>query len=248
MMQSSRADLHIHTCLSPCGELEMTPPAIAKTAAEWGLDIIGVCDHNAAANVPAAVQAAATRSVVVIPGLEITTREEVHVLGLFETPEVALDMERLVHRHLEGENDAEVFGPQVIVDEQGEPVGLCPHLLIGATDLSIGAVVEAIHEHGGCALAAHVDRERFSIVAQLGFVPPDLDLDGLEHSPRTDRAEACSQFGGEGRWELVCGSDAHRLHEIGLGSTWLVLDAPTAGEIRRALRHEGGRGVAQWRN
>lgn len=247
-MQSYRADLHIHTCLSPCGEPEMTPPAIAETAAERGLDIIGICDHNAAANVPAVMQAAATRSVVVIPGLEITTREEVHVLGLFGSAEVALDMERYVQTHLEGENDAEVFGPQVIVDEEGEPVGLCPHLLIGATDLPIGAVVEAIHRRGGCALAAHVDRERFSVVGQLGFVPPDLDLDGLEHSPRTDRAEACSRFGGEGRWEMVCGSDAHRLNEIGLGSTWLALDSPTTGEICRALRHENGRGVVQWRN
>lgn len=246
-MQIYSADLHIHTCLSPCGELEMAPHAIVHTAAARGLDIIGICDHNAAANVPAALRAAASQPVTVIPGLEITTREEVHVLGLFGTPEAALDMEEFVQSHLEGENDAEIFGPQVIMDETGTPLRLCTHRLIGATDLSIAEVVEAIHQRGGCAIAAHVDRERFGVIGQLGFVPPDLDLDGMEHSPRTSRAEASSCYGAGGRWELICNSDAHRLADIGAGSTLLRLESPTTVEIRLALRREGGRGVADER-
>jgi hypothetical protein len=253
MMQRYRADLHIHTCLSPCGELEMTPRAIVETAVTRGLDIIGICDHNAAANTPAVMKAAAawhqTRPthtdgrVTVIPGLEVTSREEVHVLGLFETLEAALNMEAFVLSHLEGENNPEFFGQQVIVDEHGEPIGLCPNLLIGATDLSIGVVVEAIHWRGGCAIASHVDRERFSLLGQLGFVPPGLDLDGLEHSSRIGRAEAKERFGGQGQWEMVCNSDAHRLGEIGAGWTVFTLQAPTVGEIRRALRRDGGRAV-----
>jgi PHP family Zn ribbon phosphoesterase len=243
MMQTYHADLHVHTCLSPCADLEMAPHAILDTAVERGLDIVGICDHNAAANVPAAVRAAKSRPVTVIPGLEITTREEVHLLGLFETVEAALDMETFVQDHLEGENDPEVFGPQVVVDEEGEPVELCPHLLIGATDLSVEEVVEAIHGRGGCAIAAHVDRERFSLLGQLGFIPPKLDLDGLEHSPLTSQADARERFGDNGRWEVVCDSDAHRLSEIGTGSTVLTLGAPTASEIRRALRRQEGRAV-----
>jgi PHP family Zn ribbon phosphoesterase len=240
-----RADLHIHTCLSPCGEQEMTPRAIVLGAAERGLDIIGICDHNAAGNTPAAIRAAASSSVTVIPGIEVTTREEVHVIGLFETVEDALDMQELVQAHLEGENDVEAFGPQDLVDETDRRVGECSHLLIGATDLGLRQVVDAIHARRGCAIAAHVDRERFGLIGQLGFIPPDLDLDGLEHSTRVGRAEAVERFADSGRWSLVCSSDAHRLEEIGAGTSLLAIETPTAGEIRLALRREGGRAVVE---
>ncbi len=243
MIRNHRADLHVHTCLSPCADLAMTPRTITAIAAERGLDIVGICDHNAAQNAPAVMRAAADGPVTVIPGIEVTTREEVHILGLFETAEAALDMQSFVQAHLEGENDDEVFGPQVISDENDEVVALCPHLLIGATDLSLATVVEAIHERGGCAIAAHVDRERFSLVGQLGFVPPDLDVDGLEHSTRTSHDEAVGQFGANGRWEMVCNSDAHRTDEIGAGATVFALEAPTVGEIRQALRRQNGRAV-----
>ncbi|MBN1477883.1 PHP domain-containing protein [Candidatus Sumerlaeota bacterium] len=240
-----RADLHIHTCLSPCGEREMTPRAIVLGAAERGIDIIGICDHNAAGNAPAAIRAAATSPVTVIAGIEVTTREEVHVVGLFETAEDALDMQVFVQSHLDGENDAEIFGPQELVDETDQRVGECKELLIGATDLSLRDVVDAIHARGGCAIAAHVDRERFGLIGQLGFIPPDLDLDGLEHSTRVGRAEAVARFGDNGRWSLVCSSDAHRLEEIGTGTSLLSIETPTAGEIRLALRREGGRAVVE---
>ncbi len=242
-MRTYRADLHIHTCLSPCAELEMTPLAIVQVATELGLDMIGICDHNAAANVPATVRAAGSKPLTVISGMEVTTREEVHVLALFAAPEAALDLEAYVQGRLSGENDPELFGEQVVVDEHNEPLELCPKLLIGATSLSVEQVVEAIHARGGCAIAAHVDRERFGIVGQLGFIPPRLPLDGLEHSRKTARSEACERFSDGGRWEMLCSSDAHRLGEIGMGSTFIRLESPTLDELRMALRREGGRTV-----
>ncbi len=242
-MRTYRADLHIHTCLSPCGELEMTPRAIVDAAERIQLDIIGVCDHNATANSAAVAAAARERALTVVAGLEVTSREEVHVLGLFDRPAAALDMQTYVQAHLAGENDADEFGPQVVVDEHDEPVELCPHLLIGATDLSLTEVVEAIHARDGCAIAAHVDRERFGVIGQLGFVPPALPLDGLEHSPRVSRVAAQERFAERGRWELTCGSDAHRLSEIGRGSTEFELDRPAVREIQMALHRTGGRRV-----
>lgn len=245
MMQPYKADLHIHTCLSPCADLDMLPQDILQAAARQGLDVIGICDHNAAANVPAVLQAAGDSPVRVIPGMEITTREEVHILGLFQSSAAVLDIEQFVQTHLQGQNDAEIFGHQLVVDAEGTPLELCSHLLIGATDLSLTAVVDAIHERSGCAIAAHVDRQRFSLVGQLGFVPPNLALDGLEHSPRIGRQEACRQFGACGRWEFICNSDAHRLSEVGAGSSMLHLESPTADELRRALCRQDGRSVLQ---
>lgn len=251
-MAMYRADLHIHTCLSPCGELEMVPPAIVAAAAACGLDLIGICDHNAAANGPPTMQAAgdSDHPVTVIPGMEITSREEVHVLGLFDFAEDALDMEEFVLSHLEGENDDERFGPQVLADDRGELIGLCRNLLVGATDLRLSEVVSAVHRRNGCVIAAHVDRERFGVIGQLGFVPPSLELDGLEHSPRVSTEAARAAVPNGDHWGWICGSDAHRLVEIGAGWTELDLEAPTAGQIRAAL-HRRGRGACEqavWRS
>lgn len=237
-MRGYRADLHIHTCLSPCAELEMMPSAIVEAAARKHLDLIGICDHNAAANTPAAVRAAEGSRVAVVPGMEITTREEVHVVALFDDCEAALKMQDLVLDHLPGENDAEFFGQQVVLDEAERPIGFCPNLLIGATTLGISDVIDAIHAFGGCAIAAHVDRDRFSIISQLGFLPPHIGLDGLEYTHRIGLNAARERFGDGGRWEFVCSSDAHRLTEIGQGCCRVRGPHATASGVRAALRRQ----------
>jgi PHP family Zn ribbon phosphoesterase len=223
----------------------MKPHAIVARAVERGLDVIGICDHNAAGNAGAVLRAAAGSRLTVIPGLEITTREEVHILGLFESVADALKMQDFVWSHLPGKNDPAAFGSQLLVNGSDAVAGECDRLLAGATDLSLGAVLGAIHGHGGCAIAAHVDRERFGIVGQLGFVPPALAIDGLEHTTRIERAEARARFADHGRWELICCSDAHRLDEIGAGSTVMTLKNPTAADIQRALHGENGRRVVE---
>jgi hypothetical protein len=235
-MKELRADLHIHTCLSPCAEQEMVPTAIVRRARELGLDMIAICDHNSAENVAAVAAAAKRESIAVIPGIEITSREEVHLLGLFETEKELLGMQSVVDEHLSGENDPEAFGPQTIVDQWDRRVGVNRKLLIGATDLSLEEVVEAIHGFGGLAIASHVDRPSFGLVGHLGFVPEGLRLDALEISPHAPIK----------KWDdfpVITSSDAHRLKDIGQSFTSFFAEEGSVEEIGKALRREDGRKV-----
>ncbi len=244
MLRPLRADLHIHTCLSPCSDLEMSPWAIVEQAAEMGLNIIGICDHNSAENVGAAKKAAERRGITVFPGIEVSSREEVHVLLLFDDVESALSLQETVYLNLgPGENDEEVFGPQVVVDEHDEVMGFNGRLLIGATSLSLQEVVDLGRFLGGLLIASHVDREAFSLLGQLGFVPPGLPLDALEVSPAIPLHEGRARLPQCEGYPLVTSSDAHELRDIGKSSTVFLVEEATTREIKRALLAEDGREV-----
>lgn len=236
-----KADLHIHTCLSPCAEPEMVPTMIVAAARVRGLDIIGICDHNSAENVAAVKACAREEDLLVLGGMEITSAEEVHVLGYFEDDGALNDAQDAVYDELEGENDEAAFGPQWIVDEHDVVVESNARLLIGATRLSIDDVVKLIHRLGGLAVASHIDREAFSLFGQLGFIPPELALDALELSPGHTVA-ARSGFDRLGL-PLICNSDAHVLADIGRAYTTFTVQSPTFAEIAMALRGEKGRCV-----
>lgn len=238
-----RADLHIHTCLSPCGDLEMLPRGIVEGARARGIDMIGVCDHNSAENLEAVLRAAEGAPLRVLPGVEVTTREEVHILGIFEDAREAEDLQELVYAHLGGENDENFFGEQVVVDERGEVLRLNKRLLIGATTLSVDQVVGAIVARGGMAVASHVDRPSFSIVSQLGMVPEGMPFDALELSPNLSPDDARERFPDCRRYPLLRSSDAHFLRDIGRATTLFGIQEPTLSEVRKALRGEAGRWV-----
>ncbi|MGB7296626.1 MAG: PHP domain-containing protein [Candidatus Aminicenantales bacterium] len=241
MLKAYRADLHIHTCLSPCAELEMSPRGIVRTAREREIQILGICDHNSAENVPAIRDAARPYRISILAGMEIASQEEVHVLGLFDSLDSALAIQEIVYAHLPGENDEEAFGIQAVVNEEGEILRFNEKLLIGATTLTLAKVVEIIHDHGGLAIAAHVDREGFSIIGQLGFIPGNLPLDALEVSPAITLEAAREKY--SPRFPLTTASDAHRLDEIGRVSTSFWIAAGTVAEIRKALVQEDGRKI-----
>ena len=241
MLKAFRADLHIHTCLSPCGELEMSPLGIARKASEKNIDILGICDHNSAENVPALREAAEPFRINVLAGMEITSQEEVHILGLFDSLEAAFDVQAVVYDHLPGENDEEAFGLQVVVNAEGEVLRFNPKLLIGASTLTLERIVELIHSFDGLAIASHIDREGFSLIGQLGFVPRNISIDALEVSPRTPLEEARKKF--NFGFPLTTSSDAHRLEEIGQATTSFLLEAGTAAEIRLALQKGKGRKI-----
>ncbi len=243
MLTTFRADLHVHTCLSPCGDEEMRPVAIVRQAKEKRLDVIGICDHNSTGNVAAVRRAGARQGVAVIGGIEVTSEEEVHMLGLFGDQESLCAMQRLVDENLHGENNPELFGPQQLCDECDSIVGLDSRLLIGATSLSVEEVVENIHRFGGLAIASHVDRESFSILSQLGFVPEQLPVDALEVSPLRSPAEALHRFPQIKGYPLLRFSDAHRLEELGSISTIFAAASPCVDELRKAILGEGGRKV-----
>jgi hypothetical protein len=176
----------------------------------------------------------------VIPGIEITTREEVHILGLFKTEQDLSRIQSLVDENLSGENDPDAFGPQVVVDEWDEPIALNDKLLIGATTLKIGEVVDAIHEFGGLAIAAHIDREGFGLIGQLGLIPRGLKLDALEVSPRVSHREWSETWSD---FPVVTSSDAHHLADIGKSATTFLVEEATFEEIEKALAGRDGRKV-----
>jgi PHP family Zn ribbon phosphoesterase len=238
-----KADLHIHTCLSPCSEWDMSPRKIVKKSIEKNLDIIAICDHNSAENVRAAKRSGEAQGLTVLPGMEICSREEVHMLALFDDVEHALTMQEYVYAHLVGENRPEVFGYQVIANENDEVLGEVSRLLIGATELSMHDIVIKIHDLGGICIASHVDRPAFGIINQLGFIPPDLLLDGVEVSFRVPFKEARKKFPGIMNLPCISSSDAHFPDDIGKTKTVFVLSEPTLEEIRLALKGKNGRRI-----
>lgn len=235
-------DLHIHSCLSPCGTLDMTPIKIINEACEKGLRMLAITDHNSAENTPAVTKAGFSKGVFVIPGIEITTNEEVHILGLFPEVELALSMQEIVYRSLQpGENNEEFFGVQVVANEYDEVERINKRLLLGATSIPLGKVVDAIHERQGLAIAAHIDRESFSIIGQLGFIPQGLKLDALEVSRHLPMDKAKKRFSEYEAFPFVTSSDAHTLEEVGANPTWFNVAAPNFEELRLALQGEEGR-------
>ena len=236
-------DTHIHTCLSPCAELDMHPAALVDAAVRAGLDSIAVCDHNSAENAAAVQRAGTSAGLAVIPGMEITSAEEVHVLGLLPDLEAAMALQSKVYRSLPGHNDENIFGIQVIANEFAEVLGFNDHLLSGATTLNLDQVVAAIHDVDGLAVASHVDREGFGIIGQLGFIPPNLPLDAIEVSQRTPLPLARASFAPNGEHSILCASDAHEPKDVARAATFVLMEAATLAELRRALTREQGRTI-----
>lgn len=243
MLKKFRADLHMHSCLSPCSDWAMSPKKIIQKSREVGLDLIALCDHNSAENAGAAMREGNKQGLPVLPGLEICSREEVHILALFEALDPALEMQAYVYANLPGENNSEVFGFQVIANEEDEVMGENPRLLIGATRLGLHDIVEKTHVLGGISIASHVDRPAYGIINQLGFIPEDLNLDGLEVSSRIKLAEAAQTIPGIGNYSCVTASDAHYPNDIGKAFTVFQLAGPTLAEIRLALAKKDGRRI-----
>ena len=237
------ADLHLHTVLSPCAEVEMIPPLIVRRAQELGLELIAVTDHNAALNVAAMIEAAAGTGLTVLPGMEVQSREEVHLTTLFDTVYQVLAWQDRIWAALpDRENDEAFFGAQFVVDATGEYRCTEKRMLSMSVTLSVEEVVSGVRALGGIVLPAHVDRPTTSLISNLGFVPPGLAVAGLELSRRADPAEVMQrlpQIAGYGH--LVSG-DAHRLEEI-TARTMLKVAAPTVDEIALALAGQAGRRV-----
>ena len=243
MLKKIKADLHIHTCLSPCGDMSMMPTVIVEKAKLKGLDVIGICDHNSSENVAAVKNAGEKYNLKVLGGMEVTSKEEVHILALFDEDKKLSELQEIVYENLKGKNDEELFGYQLVVDEQDEIIDLNKKLLIGATDMTVDRIVELIHSLNGLAIASHVDRERFSLIGQLGFVPEGLDLDGLELSPRYMSEKKKLDFPMAAGFPLVTFSDAHLPDDIGETSTFFLLDDITVKELKKALKNKDGRSI-----
>lgn len=245
MIKEFRCDLHIHTCLSQCADLKMHPAAIVKRAISEKLDIIAICDHNSSENVQYVIKAAEGKPLTVLPGMEIASSEEVHVLALFDKLDKLSKLQEIVYRFLHGTNDEDIFGIQAIVNESGEVEGFNKKLLIGATEITLNKVVEEIHATGGLAIAAHIDRESFGVIGQLGFIPADIKFDALEISSRTGLEMARKKYPELSGYPFIESSDAHFIRDMGKGFTKIYLEEITINELKMAFEKRGGRYVQE---
>lgn len=226
-----RIDFHIHSCLSPCASLEMSPYAIVARAQEVGLDCIAVSDHCCAENLPAFHEACREAGMPCLYGIEVTTSEEVHVLSLFDELQPALDFGRMIYASLQDfPNDPERFGDQPIVTVDGDIIDFVDKLLIGATDISFFDLVPMTLKAGALCIPAHIDRAYFGALPQLGFLP-DLPYSAVEVIARTVPAEA-------GNWPVIRFSDSHELDQIGFRFTEISASDFSVPVLREAFSEQ----------
>jgi hypothetical protein len=240
-MNTYRAELHVHTVLSPCAEVEMIPPLIVQEALERGIRLIAITDHNATGNVRAVIEAARGTDLTVLPGMELQTREEVHLLCLFDTLEQAEAWQKVVDTHLpDRSNRPDFFGEQFIVDASGDFIRREERLLAVSAELELDSAARQVHALGGLAIPAHVDRKAYGLIANLGLVSPGFEA--LEISKHLKPAEASQRFPQIGGYPLIQNGDVHRLEEF-LGVCQFQIEAPTLAEIRLALKGTLGRSL-----
>jgi len=225
-----KCDLHIHSCLSPCGSLDMSPSEIVRLAAVKKLDVIAIADHNSALNAPALEALCRSRNITPLFAIEATSSEEFHSLCLFPDSDRAVQFGRDLYRSLLSRpNIPEKFGDQVYVDENDEILGeLDKYLTGGALPFSSDQLLKQVHDLGGLFIPAHIDRAAFSISSQLGFIPPD-PYDALEvttYPPTLDT----------GTIPLICSSDAHYPEDIGKRFFYLQAESRNPEDILKAIK------------
>lgn len=229
-------DLHIHSCLSPCGDDDMTPANLVGMAAVKGLDVIALTDHNTCKNCPAAMYHGTAYGITVIPGMELTTEEEIHVVCLFPTLEDALAFDELVSKKLMPiPNREDIFGKQQIMNEKDEITGTVENLLITAVSITFDEAFSLVSAYHGTAYPAHVDKTSTSLISNLGFVPPESTFSCAEfhnfanlHRIRQDHPyfESCN---------VICCSDAHYLWDISEPRYQLYVKSRSIPDILEAL-------------
>lgn len=209
------ADLHIHSTLSPCADKDMTPNNIVNMALLKGLDVISVTDHNSAKNLPAICQIAREKDIIVIPGLEVSTKEEIHVLCYFKCLKEALNFGEILYKYIPDiKNNKKYFGEQLIMDVEDKVVGEIEKLLISATSLSINELNNIVHEYKGIMVPAHIDKKAYSIISNLGFIPNDLNINTIEISTKKDIIIVKKKFNFSEKLNIIQSSDAHFLGDI----------------------------------
>lgn len=243
-MKFLRADLHIHTILSPCGDLEMSPANIISEAARKELDIIGITDHNTTRQCNLISRLAEEKGIFVMQGAEVTTKEEVHCLTFFENNDTLRTFQEFLDENLpDFPNNPLIFGHQVQVDEDEIIIYEEKKLLVNAISKTIKEVEVFVHSLNGLFIPAHIDRRKNSIYSQLGFLPENMKADALEVSRATTPEQFSASHPEIIKYPLLRSSDAHYPEHIGTAFTVWHINEPTFTEIRLALRGINGRKV-----
>lgn len=243
-MTEFRADLHIHTLLSPCADLEMTPASIVLRARETGLQIIGITDHNSTKNALLVKRLAEKDGIFVLTGAEVTTKEEVHCLAFFEFESQLTQFQQFLDKHITKiPNPQGHFGYQPVVDENENIVELIPNYLPAALKKGIGDVQKMVESLDGIFIPAHVDRPSNGLFSQLGFIPPGLKFDAMGISGWISEKDVRKHYVLEKEITLIRNSDAHYLQQIGEIYTSFYLNETGFFEIKCALNQKDGRFV-----
>lgn len=228
-------DLHIHSCLSPCGDNESTPDSILGMGELNGLNLMALTDHNSAKNCPAFFKAAKAHNIIPIAGMELTTAEDIHIVCLFPTLESALDFDKEISlRRILIKNKKEIFGEQLIVNEKDEVVGEEENLLINATTVSLEEVPDLVKKYEGICYPAHIDRESNGIIAVLGAFPKTPKFRSAELYDNTKTDEYVNLTGIR-KENIVVSSDAHYLWNIKEKNEYFDIEATLDDEIRKAV-------------
>lgn len=237
------AELHIHSALSPCAGDEMDPITIMLTAIKLGLKIIAITDHNSTANLPAFIHQAPDE-LLVLPGIEAQSKEEVHLICLFPDLERAMAFGEAIYERLPPvENNPAFFGEQTIFDLDGKKMGQEERLLLNSVDLSLEDLIKQMKELDGLSYPAHIDRPSFSLLSQLGFFPSGLHAKIFELSLRANLRDYQQNYPD---FTIIRSSDVHYLSDLQPGKTGFFLKRPCWEELLLAFSGVDGRRVVAY--
>jgi len=215
-------DLHIHSNLSPCGDKDMTPNNIVNMAYIKNLDLISVTDHNSCKNYPAIEKLCYEKNIELIPGIEINTKEEVHILCYFKSYSNCKKISDLIYQSLPKiKNKPEVFGQQLIYDEKDNIIGKEDILLTSASKYSINSILKLVKEHDGISIPSHVNRRANGIIGVLGFIPENLNFKYIEVNENINDS-LLKKF--KSKYKIIRNSDAHKLVDISERENYLEIE------------------------
>jgi len=245
-----KTDLHLHSVLSPCGDLEMSPKAVMKKASEMGIEIIAVTDHNSMANSCVYQRSAVQFGIHYIYGVEIQTAEEIHVIALFDNWEIARKFNKeLFNSLLPIKNDPEYFGDQIVIDDEENIVRIINKALLNSSIWTFETVLKKIEAYGGFGFPAHVDAYTNSVISQLGFIPQNSKIIAVGITAHCDVEGLLKKYPYLKDYALIRNSDAHYLADIGSGTTDFYLEEPSLSEIILACKNEKKRKIKyNWRS
>lgn len=225
-------DLHMHSCLSPCAENDMTPNNIVNMALLKGLQVIAVSDHQTVGNIAAVMAVGNENGLLVIPAMEVCTAEEIHLLALFPTLTDAVAFESELTASCQvPENRPDIFGDQFLMNENDEIVGTVSRMLLAAGGWDAGQTIDCIRKHHGKAIPAHIDRDGYSMLTTLGAIPPEYQFDVIEISFHVQEDDFRKDHPELDSCRIISNSDAHRLWEIAEPHFQLQIESPTHADF-----------------
>lgn len=217
-------DFHIHSALSPCADNDMTPNNIINMAILKNLDVIAVTDHNCAFNIPALQKAANSYGIAFVPGIEVQTKEEVHILCYFKDYINAFNFGKIIYDLLPDiKNNENLFGNQYIMDENDNITGSLEKLLLSSANITLNSLVKLTKEYAGVCVPAHVDRASYSIITNLGFIPFNLNINTIEVSKNCN-TNFIQKNNSLNKYKIIRSSDAHYLYDILEAESFIDID------------------------